>query len=461
MKTNWCGIAVALALLAPNLARAQAPFPRDVLVFSTANSAFRMLDIGTWSEVGGQSFVNSYWRMSSFATFDDRGFLYDHYYDQFPTTFMELSRWGRDPSMPPWQWLSSSPPWRLGLASTLNIGGRLAATRSSIVVLFDDGRFATITKDIPGQSISFQGSSLPPALNAGAPLVNGREMFMVVQAPGPVPNPAFYFEVFAQDLLVSGAQRRFIAHVPSPWGVLGFALGRDGLLNVGVPGAILEIDPVTGTTVATETITWPNLLGGLAYDPWFDRAVMADPFSNTLRTTFVWSQLHGLPTTWSLAYTSPPWYMLGYPYDGLTAFRFTNEQPFEYFGVGCLNAVGLEPRLGWQGLPKQGQAFSIKLRQAEPNTFAFFWLGLSDSYWLGLQLPFEGSSLGAPGCSLLVSADIPFPVAIDSNGHAALSVAVPVNPSLAGMQVFAQSASSSGANALGFASSDALVIRVR
>ena len=52
----------------------------------------------------------------------------------------------------------------------------------------------------------------------------------------------------------------------------------------------------------------------------------------------------------------------------------TAVRPFELFGIGCPNATGVDPRLGWQGLPMQGQQFSIKLRQAEPNGFGFFWL---------------------------------------------------------------------------------------
>jgi hypothetical protein len=109
----------------------------------------------------------------------------------------------------------------------------------------------------------------------------------------------------------------------------------------------------------------------------------------------------------------------------------------------------------------QGQSFRINLRHAEPNGLSFFWLGLSDTNWLGLGLPFTASGLGAPGCSVLASADVPYPVTTDGNGKASVTVAVPFAPSLAGMQVFAQNASTSGANALGFASSDAVVIRVR
>jgi hypothetical protein len=145
---------------------------------------------------------------------------------------------------------------------------------------------------------------------------------------------------------------------------------------------------------------------------------------------------------------------------GLTS---TAVRPFELFGIGCPNSTGRDPRLGWQGLPRQGQSFSVKLRDAESNGFAFFWLGLSDTFWWPLgTLPFDAAPFGAPGCILRVSADVPFPVAVDANGRATLTQAVPVNAALAGWEIYAQTASSaSSANALGFATSDALVIRLR
>jgi hypothetical protein len=150
-------------------------------------------------------------------------------------------------------------------------------------------------------------------------------------------------------------------------------------------------------------------------------------------------------------------YLLGA--HGLTALVV---QPFELFGMGCPNNTGHDPRLGWLGVPQEGQSFSITLRDAEPNGLALCWLGLSDTHWNGFgALPFDAAPLGAPGCVLRVAADVPFPVPVDASGRAVLQESVPVNPALRGLQVFAQSASSSTANAFGFAASDALVIRVR
>jgi hypothetical protein len=192
----------------------------------------------------------------------------------------------------------------------------------------------------------------------------------------------------------------------------------------------------------------------MAYNPWSDLVVIG-PLDQTLALGFPSLDLYARLLSggnWQLRFSN---FLGGY---GIAS---TAVRPFELFGMGCPNSTGLDPRLGWQGLPRQGQSFQIHLRQAEPSGFAFFWLGLSDTNWVGLPLPYDASSLGAPGCKVLVSADVPFPVAIDQSGQASLNVAVPINPSLAGLQLFSQTASTSGANALGFASSDALAIRVR
>jgi hypothetical protein len=62
---------------------------------------------------------------------------------------------------------------------------------------------------------------------------------------------------------------------------------------------------------------------------------------------------------------------------------------------------------------------------------------------------------------LLVSADAPLPFWTGPNGIASFQVSLPVNPAIQGMEIFAQSVSSASANALGFVSSDAVVIRLR
>lgn len=118
--------------------------------------------------------------------------------------------------------------------------------------------------------------------------------------------------------------------------------------------------------------------------------------------------------------------------------------------------------MGWQGLPRQGQMFTLKLRDAEPNGLAAFWVGMSDSFWPGVgALPFEASGFGAPGCHVHASSDFSLFTFADSQGNASMPMSVPVNPALRGFEVFAQTVSTSGGNALGFAASEAVAIRLR
>lgn len=227
---------------------------------------------------------------------------------------------------------------------------------------------------------------------------------------------------------------------------------------------LYHINPTTGVNTQIDTQPFqltPGRMGLpilMGYNPWTD-TVAITPSDETYGMF-----LPGPPMVVVARSVSGigPWQTV-FSY-GLGAHGFTAlvVQPFELFGIGCRNATGRDPRLGWRGLARQGQSFSITMRDAEPNGFAFLWLGLSDTYWAGFgALPFDAAPFGAPGCLLRVAADVPFPVAVDGNGRASLQQSVPVNPALTGLQVFAQTASSSTANVFGFAASDALIIRVR
>lgn len=159
---------------------------------------------------------------------------------------------------------------------------------------------------------------------------------------------------------------------------------------------------------------------------------------------------------------SGPWLpVFGGPTPGC-AIATTAPQPFELLGIGCLNGLGKEPRLGWQGLPLQGQTFRLTLRDAEPNGLAAFWVGSSDTFAPGVgTLPWDAASLGAPGCYLYASCDFSLVTFVDLHGSASVSLPVPVNTALHGIDAFSQSVSSASNNQLGFASSGAMLLRLR
>ncbi len=138
------------------------------------------------------------------------------------------------------------------------------------------------------------------------------------------------------------------------------------------------------------------------------------------------------------------------------------ERPFEHFGVGCPNGLGREPRMNWQGIPVQAGSFSLGVSGAEPLGIAASWLGLNDQSWPGVgTLPLDAAPYGAPGCRVYASGEFSLFSLVDSAGRGSVNLTVPVNAALHDVEVFAQSVSSSTGNALRFASSGALSIRIR
>jgi hypothetical protein len=315
-------------------------------------------------------------------------------------------------------------------------------------------RIGSLAKGTPLQTPNWLPGTIPGGV--GPETFDGRTLYYTV----PV-NASYPYHVYAIDLTASPIAARPILQLPlsayerrdRP-----IAIGPDGKLLV-MDNTLLLVDPVTGAaTTISQPPNNPSWLNGygdvrgmvMAYDPWTSTVALG---LKDINSSMVYTQVLGTGI-WTL--------QRYFPFEGLLELASNSERPFELFGRGCANALGRDPRLGWRGLPVQGQAFDVTLRDAEPNGFALFWLGISDQSWSGVgSLPFDAAPMGAPGCLLRVSPDVTYPAWVDSAGKAAVTLSVPVNPALQGLEVFSQSASSSGANLLGFAASDALVIRVR
>ena len=99
------------------------------------------------------------------------------------------------------------------------------------------------------------------------------------------------------------------------------------------------------------------------------------------------------------------------------------------------NAV---PVLSNTGLPKLGQSYSVDLSKAKPTTGAVLITGVSKTVWGAFTLPLSLATLGASGCNLYVSYDVPTGLATGAGGAASLPIPVPNDPGLAGVKLHHQ-----------------------
>lgn len=336
--------------------------------------------------------------------------------------------------------------------------GRTVVIRDRVWSLMADGRlfecdFAT------GLQQTYRGSVWIPPIIGATPLwvcSNGRELFFSVSVEAFRPH-----HIFAVDLQSNPLQVRPIASLSTAPGTTvprqgaTMCMGRDGKIML-LDDVLLSLDPETGVMQQVSAPYWQGTLGPplypanasyFAYNPWDDTAV-ARPvlgYGTVYRDpTQGWSQVQGwtLSTQYGVTSTSPA--------------------PFLLFGKGCLTSASTEPRLGWQGLPRTGQNFTVTLRNGEPNAMGLFWLGWSDQALPGGGvLPLDTGAFGAPGCRLLVSPDVTILTPLAANGAGAFLATLPNTLALSGYEVYAQAACVSPVNALGFVSSDAVAIRIR
>ena len=322
------------------------------------------------------------------------------------------------------------------------------------------GACGSLSKTVNGQTMSFVGnvyaSNPLGAVDITGACTDGRELFFATSGQT---QPA---QIWALDLRSGTATARLVTTFPaSPIYIVLITMGSDGSLLAMGYDALYRVETRSGTRTwiaakpADPDFSPSSGYGRIlvAYDPWTDVVAIGPAWQ--VDTTNIYSR-----TVSGTAPFAPAYY---FPFfSGLRRLVNGSEQPFEYFGKGCLNALGKEPRMGWQGLPLQGQSFTLKLRDAEPNGFAIFWVGGSDTFWPGFgALPFDASPLGAPGCRIHASSDLSYFVAVNASGEASQSIPVPQNSALHGFEVYAQTASTSGGNVLGLAASDAVVIRLR
>src|SRR5262249_41920948 len=108
------------------------------------------------------------------------------------------------------------------------------------------------------------------------------------------------------------------------------------------------------------------------------------------------------------------------------------------YRVVCAGGTGSVPLLSSASTPRTGMPFAVSLAQARPFAAAFLGLGASDQRWLGLALPFDLRTLGAPGCFAYCSLDRLDGVVTDAAGAATFSYQIPSSQSLVGAVFFNQ-----------------------
>ena len=97
----------------------------------------------------------------------------------------------------------------------------------------------------------------------------------------------------------------------------------------------------------------------------------------------------------------------------------------------------------------------------QPSTIGLLWLGTSTRTWNGAPV-LPQPIAGALGCTLWTGLEAPTAALFDANGALQLPVPIPPVPALRRLTVFAQGAAvSPGSNALGFAFTDGLAIRIQ
>lgn len=127
------------------------------------------------------------------------------------------------------------------------------------------------------------------------------------------------------------------------------------------------------------------------------------------------------------------------------------------FGTAC-GAIEITP----MGTTAIGDAdFGVKLEGALPGAPCFLALGAENIDWLGVPLPLDLASFGAPGCELLIQLDQVNTTVSNADGEANLALPVPNDAGLVGKDVYVQwAATDLGANALGLVLSEALRLEV-
>lgn len=328
----------------------------------------------------------------------------------------------------------------------------LCVTDDTVWFATDQGRIGSFARGVPLQAATML-IDLPSVGITGQPrrlASDGRELYVFTQTvSGQTAN------LFGLDTANGGLPVRAVATIPY---LASDRVDAAGNLWVFVsPPALARLDPWTGVSSAP-SLTVPVGNQHCSVDPWGQKAVAAmtityqpplPPYSNTFYAegdigTASWR------SNWPI-------------YGGRVGYVVASvEAPYTIYGRGCRHGQQREARLAFGGMPEQGGAIALRMRQGEPNAGVLFWLGMSRTHWAPLgALPADLGALGAPGCRILASAEVVLFAVTDAAGATGVTLPIPVDPALAGLRLHAQAACATAANRLGWATSDGIHIRIR
>ena len=123
------------------------------------------------------------------------------------------------------------------------------------------------------------------------------------------------------------------------------------------------------------------------------------------------------------------------------------------YRVNCSSGGTIVPDIGNAGLPTLNSTYNVTLDDAVPQAFAVCVSGLSDTVYNGGPLPL--ALPGAPGCNLMVSADVLDLRITSPQGTASRTFSIPSSPAYVGVDLFHQWAVLDAVNTLGIVVSDA------
>jgi PKD repeat protein len=125
------------------------------------------------------------------------------------------------------------------------------------------------------------------------------------------------------------------------------------------------------------------------------------------------------------------------------------------YGIGCPGSAGVVAGINASSMPTLGGTYSLDVTDIPAPGIAIMMVGVSNTAWNGLPLPFDLSIIGATGCNLLQSANVTSTIVATGN-TANWAFSVPNQPALVCATIYNQAAVFDlTANGLGFSFSNA------